>query len=127
MVTWKCIFSLGGGEDEVIELFDVASIVDWDPEFKGRYIQGFFETIYTWIPKALKEVTRNEVNYLPSNFLMVVGRKWGEQKQKSIPLGVLFEFSEGDLNLRAIGPKSLSEKAGEDSNLLLNYIDELSY
>ncbi|WP_455464291.1 tetratricopeptide repeat protein [Candidatus Hodarchaeum mangrovi] len=124
MVTWKSVFSLGGVEDEIIELFDVASIVDWDPEFKGRYIKGFFETIYTWII-ALKEVTRNEVNYLPSNFLMVVGRKWGDQKQKSIPLGVLFEFSEGDLNLRAIGPKSLSEKAGEDSNLLLTYIDEL--
>ncbi|MHA1214620.1 MAG: tetratricopeptide repeat protein [Candidatus Hodarchaeales archaeon] len=125
MVTWKGVFSLGGGADEIIELFDAASLVDWDPEFKGKYIQGFFETYYTWVPGALKEISRGDVRYPTSNFLMVVGRKWGEQKKKSVPLGILFEFSEGDLKLRAIGPKSLSEKTGGDSNILLNYIDEL--
>lgn len=124
MVTWKVTFALGVGQDEEIELFDAATLVDWDPDFKGELIAGFFKTDYTWF-EALKSVMRGEVVFPPQNFFVVVGRKWGDSKTKSIPLGVLFEFTESDLRLRGVGPKSLSEKAGGDSNLLLNLISDL--
>ena len=124
LVTWKVIFALGVGQDEEIELFDAATLVDWDPEFKGDLIASFFKTDYTWIP-GLKSVMRDDVIFPSRNFFVVVGRKWGESKTKSIPLGVLFEFTEGDLSLRGVGPKSLSEKAGGDSNLLLNLVSDL--
>ncbi len=124
LVTWKVTFALGVGQDEEIELFDAATLVDWDPEFKGDLIASFFKTDYTWIP-GLKSVMRDDVIFPPRNFFVVVGRKWGESKTKSIPLGVLFEFTEGDLSLRGVGPKSLSEKAGGDSNLLLNLVSDL--
>ena len=124
MVTWKVIFALGVGRDEEIELFDAATLVDWDPDFKGELIAGFFKTDYTWI-EGLKSVMRGEVIFPPKNFFVVVGRKWRDSKTKSIPLGVLFEFTEGDLRLRGVGPKSLSEKAGGDSNLLLNLVSDL--
>ncbi len=123
MVSWKVIFALGV-QDEEIELFDAATLVDWDPEFKGELIASFFKTDYTWIP-GLKSVTRDDVVFPPKNFFVVVGRKWGESRAQSIPLGVLFEFTEGDLRLRGVGPKSLSEKAGGDSNLLLNLVSDL--
>ncbi len=123
MVSWKVIFALGV-QDEEIELFDAATLVDWDPEFKGELIASFFKTDYTWIP-GLKSVTRDDVVFHPKNFFVVVGRKWGESRAQSIPLGVLFEFTEGDLRLRGVGPKSLSEKAGGDSNLLLNLVSDL--
>lgn len=124
MVIWKVIFALGAGQDEKIELFDAATLVDWDPEFKGELIASFFKTDYTWI-SGLKSVMRGDLIYPPKNFFVVVGRKWGESKTKSIPLGVLFEFTEGDLRLRGVGPKSLTEKAGGDSNLLLNLVSDL--
>ncbi|MFX0185346.1 MAG: tetratricopeptide repeat protein [Candidatus Hodarchaeota archaeon] len=124
MVTWKVTFALGGNQEEGIELFDVATLVDWDPEFKGKYIAGFFETDYFWT-RGLKEITRDEVNIPPKNLFMVVGRKWRESDTKGVPLGVLFEFTEGDLKLRGVGPQSLYEKAGGDSNLLLNLVDDL--
>ncbi|UCG90528.1 MAG: tetratricopeptide repeat protein [Candidatus Heimdallarchaeota archaeon] len=123
-MTWKVIFALGIGQDEEIELFDAATLVDWDPEFKGELIASFFKTDYTWIP-GLKSVTRDDVIFPPINFFVVVGRKWGKSQAPSIPLGVLFEFTEGDLRLRGVGPKSLSEKAGGDSNLLLNLVSDL--
>ncbi|MFX1286190.1 MAG: tetratricopeptide repeat protein [Promethearchaeota archaeon] len=123
MVSWKVMFALGA-QDEEIELFDAATLVDWDPEFKGELIASFFKTDYTWIP-GLKSVTRDDVMFSPKNFFVVVGRKWGESQTQSIPLGVLFEFTEGDLRLRGVGPKSLSEKAGGDSNLLLNLVSDL--
>ncbi|MFX0014533.1 MAG: tetratricopeptide repeat protein [Promethearchaeota archaeon] len=123
MVSWKVSFALGP-HDEEIELFDAATLVDWDPEFKGELIASFFKTDYTWI-QGLKSVTRDEVLFPPTNFFVVVGRKWGESQTRSVPLGVLFEFSEGDLRLRGVGPKSLSEKAGGDSNLLLNLVSDL--
>jgi tetratricopeptide (TPR) repeat protein len=124
MVTWKVTFALGGNQEEEIELFDVATLVDWDPEFKGKYIAGFFETDYYWT-KGLKGISRDEVNIPPKNLFMVVGRKWGESDTKGVPLGVLFEFTEGDLHLRGVGPQSIYEKAGGDSNLLLNLVDDL--
>lgn len=124
MVTWKCVFSLGGIHDEEIDLFDAETLVDWDPEFKGDLIAGFFKTDYTWI-KGLKQALRDDVSFSPKNFFVVVGRKWKETKTKAIPLGVLFEFTEGDLRLRGVGPKSISEKAGGDSNLLLNLLSDL--
>ncbi|MFX0150159.1 MAG: tetratricopeptide repeat protein [Candidatus Hodarchaeota archaeon] len=124
MVTWNVTFALGGTQEEEIELFDVATLVDWDPEFKGKYIAGFFETDYYWT-KGLKRITRDEVNIPPQNLFMVVGRKWGESDTKGVPLGVLFEFTEGDLQLRGVGPQSIYEKAGGDSNLLLNLVDDL--
>jgi tetratricopeptide (TPR) repeat protein len=124
MVTWKVTFALGGNQEEGIELFDVATLVDWDPEFKGKYMAGFFETDYFWT-RGLTEITRDEVNIPPKNLFMVVGRKWGESDTKGVPLGVLFEFTEGDLKLRGVGPQSIYEKAGGDSNLLLNLVDDL--
>ncbi len=124
MVTWKVTFALGGGEEENIKLFDVATLVDWDPEFKGKYMASFFETDYYWT-RGLKLINRDEVNIPPQNLFMVVGRKWGESKAKGVPLGVLFEFTEGDLKLRGVGPQSIYEKAGGDSNLLLNLVDDL--
>jgi len=123
MVSWKVNFALGG-VDEEIDLFDTETLVDWDPEFKGELIAGFFKTDYTWI-QGLKGVTRGDLNIQPINCFVVVGRKWGETKSKTIPLGVLFEFTEGDLRLRGVGPKSLSDKAGGDSNLLLNLVSDL--
>ena len=56
---------------------------------------------------------------------MITGRKWKQADKKNLPLGVLFEFTEGDLKLRGVGPKSLSERAGGDSNLLLSLISDL--
>ncbi len=124
MVTWKCVFSLGGIHEEEIELFDAETLVDWDPEFKGDLIAGFFKTDYTWI-KGLKQVLRDDASFSPKNFFVVVGRKWKETQTKAVPLGILFEFTEGDLRLRGVGPKSISEKAGGDSNLLLNLLSDL--
>jgi tetratricopeptide (TPR) repeat protein len=124
MVTWKVTFAISGDQEEKIKLFDVATLVDWDPEFKGKYIASFFQTDYAWSPK-LKIISRDNVDIQPTNFLVVVARKWGEDKTKGIGLGVLFEFTEGDLKLRGVGPQSLYEQAGGDSNLLLNLVDEL--
>ncbi len=124
MVTWKCVFSLGGIHDEEIDLFDAETLVDWDPEFKGDLIAGFFKTDYTWI-KGLKQALRDDMSFSPNNFFVVVGRKWKETQTKTIPLGILFEFTEGDLRLRGVGPKSISEQAGGDSNLLLNLLSDL--
>ncbi len=123
MVSWKVNFALGG-VDEEIDLFDTETLVDWDPEFKGELIAGFFKTDHTWI-QGLKGVVRGNQNVQPINCFVVVGRKWGESRTKSIPLGILFEFTEGDLRLRGVGPKSLSDKAGGDSNLLLNLVSDL--
>ncbi|UCE12148.1 MAG: tetratricopeptide repeat protein [Candidatus Heimdallarchaeota archaeon] len=123
MVTWKIIFTFGA-HDEEIELIDAETLVDWDPEFKGELISNFFNTDYHWAI-GLKQVIRGEVNFPPKNFLVAVGRKWGDSQAKSLPFGVLFEFTEGDLRLRGVGPKSLSEKAGGDSNFLLNLVSDL--
>ncbi len=123
MVIWKVLFAAGAGQDE-IELADVADLVDWDPEFKGKLISSFFDTKYHWIP-ALKSIFRDEVSFPPKNFILVVGRKWGEDKKKGVPLGVLFEFSEGDLKLRSVGPQSVASEAGGDNNLLLDLVNEL--
>ena len=58
--------------------------------------------------------------------MVVVGRRWGESNTKGIPLGVLFEFAEGDLRLRGVGPKSLSEKTSVDGgNQLLSLVSDL--
>ncbi len=125
MVLWKVFFSLGAGQqEEEIELADVADLVDWDPEFQGKLVLSFFDTEYHWL-LALKTVHRDGVIFPSKNFLLVVGRKWGEDKKKTIPLGVLFEFSEGDLKLRAVGPQSVAAQAGGDSNLLLDLVNEL--
>ncbi|MHA2223651.1 MAG: tetratricopeptide repeat protein [Candidatus Hodarchaeales archaeon] len=124
MVTWKIIFTFGGALEEEIELIDAETLVDWDPEFKGELISSFFDTDYHWA-KGLKSVIRGDVNFPSKNFLVVTGRKWKEANKKSLPFGVLFEFTEGDLKLRGVGPKSLSEKAGGDSNLLLSLISDL--
>jgi len=123
MVIWKVLFAAGAGQDE-IELADVADLVDWDPEFKGNLISSFFDTDYHWIP-ALKSILRDDVSFQPKNFILVVGRKWGEDKKKGLPLGVLFEFSEGDLKLRSVGPESVASEAGGDNNLLLDLVNEL--
>ncbi len=124
MVIWKVHFALGAGQEEVIELADVEDLVDWDPEFQGRLISSFFDTDYHWL-LALKTVSREDIDFPSKNFLLIVGRKWGEDKKKSVPLGVLFEFSEGDLKLRAVGPKSVAAQAGGDNNLLLDLVNEL--
>ena len=124
MVLWKVTFSLGATQEEEIELADVADLVDWDPEFQGKLVSSFFDTDYHWLP-ALKSIHRDDINFPPKNFLLVVGRKWGEEAQKAVPLGVLFEFSEGDLKLRSVGPKSVADKAGGDNNLLLDLVNEL--
>jgi tetratricopeptide (TPR) repeat protein len=123
MVIWRVLFAAGAGQDE-IELADVADLVDWDPEFKGKLISSFFDTKYHWIP-ALKNIFRDDVSFPPKNFILVVGRKWGEDKKKGVPLGVLFEFSEGDLKLRSVGPQSVASEAGGDNNLLLDLVNEL--
>jgi tetratricopeptide (TPR) repeat protein len=123
MVIWKVLFAAGADQEE-IELADVADLVDWDPEFKGKLISSFFDTDYHWIP-ALRNIYRDDVSFPPKNFILVVGRKWGEDKQKTIPLGVLFEFSEGDLKLRSVGPQSVASEAGGDNNLLLDLVNEL--
>ena len=125
MVLWKVLFSLGTGQqEEEIDLADVADLVDWDPEFQGKLISSFFDTDYHWL-LALKTVHRDGVVFPSKNFLLVVARKWGDKKQKAVPLGVLFEFSEGDLKLRAVGPQSVAAKAGGDNNLLLDLVNEL--
>jgi tetratricopeptide (TPR) repeat protein len=125
MVLWKVLFSLGTGQqEEEIDLADVADLVDWDPEFQGKLISSFFDTDYHWLV-ALKTVHRDGVVFQSKNFILVVGRKWGDDKQKTVPLGVLFEFSEGDLKLRAVGPQSVAAKAGGDNNLLLDLVNEL--
>ncbi len=123
MVIWKVLFAAGAGQEE-IELADVADLVDWDPEFKGKLISSFFDTKYHWIP-ALKNIFRDDVSFPPKNFILVVGRKWGEDTKKGVPLGVLFEFSEGDLKLRSVGPQSVASEAGGDNNLLLDLVNEL--
>ncbi len=123
MVIWKVLFAAGASQEE-IELADVADLVDWDPEFKGKLISSFFDTEYHWIP-ALKNILRDDVSFPPKNFILVVGRKWGEDKKKGVPLGVLFEFSEGDLKLRSVGPQSVASEAGGDNNLLLDLVNEL--
>ena len=123
MVIWKVLFAAGAGQEE-IELADVADLVDWDPEFKGKLISSFFDTDYSWIP-ALKNIFRDDVSFPPKNFILVVGRKWGEDTKKAVPLGVLFEFSEGDLKLRSVGPESVASEAGGDNNLLLDLVNEL--
>ena len=107
MVTWKVTFALGSSDSDVIDLSDAENLVDWDPEFKGELISSFFKTEYTWI-QGLQSVSRGDLVIKPKNFLVVVGRKWKESKTKEIPMGVLFEFTDGDLRLRAVGPKSLS-------------------
>ncbi|MCK4849121.1 MAG: hypothetical protein KAT16_08860, partial [Candidatus Heimdallarchaeota archaeon] len=43
MVIWKVLFAAGASQEE-IELADVADLVDWDPEFKGKLISSFFDT-----------------------------------------------------------------------------------
>ena len=123
MVIWKVLFAAGADQEE-IELADVADLVDWDPEFKGKLISSFFDTDYHWIP-ALKNIFRDDVSFPPKNFILVVGRKWGEDIKKGVPLGVLFEFSEGDLKLRSVGPQSVAAEAGGDNNLLLDLVNEL--
>lgn len=123
--SWKVIFALSGGQDEEIEFVDAETLVDWDPEFKGELITSFFDTKYTWT-KSLKSVSRDDISFSPKNFLIVVGRRWGESKKKGIPLGVLFEFTEGDLRLRGVGPKSLSEKTSVDGgSQLLSLVSDL--
>ncbi len=126
MVTWKVTFALGGTEDtDVIDLSDAENLVDWDPEFKGELISSFFKTEYAWI-QGLRSVSRGDLEMSPKNFLVVVGRKWGESRTRNIPMGVLFEFTDGDLRLRAVGPKSLSEKSGVDGgDLLLGLVSDL--
>jgi tetratricopeptide (TPR) repeat protein len=125
LATWKVQFALGGTQNEEIELVDAETLVDWDPEFKGELISGFFDTKYTWI-SSLQSVSRDTITFPSKNFLIVVGRKWGESKTKAVPLGVLFEFTEGDLRLRAVGPKSLSEKTSVDGgNQLLSLVSDL--
>ena len=124
MVNWKVLFALSESQTEEIGLADVADLVDWDPEFQGKLISSFFDTDYHWL-LALRSVHRDDVTFPSKNFLLVVGRKWGEDKEKGVPLGVLFEFSEGDLKLRAVGPQSVAEKAGGDNNLLLDLVNEL--
>jgi tetratricopeptide (TPR) repeat protein len=124
MVIWKVRFALGAGQEEEIDLSDVEDLVDWDPEFQGRLISSFFDTDYHWL-LALKTVIREDVEFPSKNFLLIVGRKWGEDKSKTVPLGVLFEFSEGDLKLRAVGPQSVAAQAGGDNNLLLDLVNEL--
>ncbi|MHA2054274.1 MAG: tetratricopeptide repeat protein [Candidatus Hodarchaeales archaeon] len=124
MVNWKVLFALSESQTEEIELADVADLVDWDPEFQGKLISSFFDTDYHWL-LALKSVQRDDVTFPSKNFLLVVGRKWSDEKQKGVPLGVLFEFSEGDLKLRAVGPQSVADKAGGDNNLLLDLVNEL--
>ncbi len=124
MVIWKVHFALGAGQEEEIELADVEDLVDWDPEFQGRLISSFFDTDYHWL-LALKTVIREDIEFPSKNFLLIVGRKWGEDKKKTVPLGVLFEFSEGDLKLRAVGPQSVAAQAGGDNNLLLDLVNEL--
>lgn len=125
LATWKVIFALSGVQDEEIEFVDAESLVDWDPEFKGELITSFFDTKYTWT-KSLKSVLRDNISFPPKNFLVVVGRRWGESNTKGIPLGVLFEFAEGDLRLRGVGPKSLSEKTSVDGgNQLLSLVSDL--
>ena len=116
MVNWKVLFALSESQTEEIGLADVADLVDWDPEFQGQLISSFFDTDYHWLP-AMKSVHRDDVTFPSKNFLLVVGRKWGEEKGKGVPLGVLFEFSEGDLKLRAVGPQSVAEKAGGDASI----------
>ncbi len=125
MVTWKVTFALGGTDTDVIDLSDAENLVDWDPEFKGELISSFFKTEYTWI-QGLQSVSRGDLSIAPKNFLVVVGRKWGESRTREIPMGVLFEFTDGDLRLRAVGPKSLSEKSGVDGgDLLLGLVSDL--
>ncbi len=125
LASWKVIFALTGGHDEEIEFVDAESLVDWDPEFKGELITSFFDTKYTWT-KSLKSVSRDDISFPTKNFLIVVGRRWGESKTKGIPLGALFEFAEGDLRLRGVGPKSLSEKTSVDGgNQLLSLVSDL--
>lgn len=124
MVNWKVLFALSESQTEEIGLADVADLVDWDPEFQGQLISSFFDTEYHWL-LAMNSVHRDDVTFPSKNFLLVVGRKWGDDKGKGVPLGVLFEFSEGDLKLRAVGPQSVAEKAGGDNNLLLDLVNEL--
>ncbi|MHA1976202.1 MAG: tetratricopeptide repeat protein [Candidatus Hodarchaeales archaeon] len=124
MVIWKVLFALGAGQEEEIDLADVEDLVDWDPEFQGKLISSFFDTDYHWL-LALKTVVREDVEFPSKNFLLIVGRKWGEDNRKTVPLGVLFEFSEGDLKLRAVGPQSVAAQAGGDNNLLLDLVNEL--
>lgn len=119
---WIVIFALNG--QEKIELTDVATLVDWQPEFKGEYMAKFFGTDYSWT-RGLAAIERfdgeKSLNIPIKNFFMCVSRKW----KGGVPLGILFEFTEGDLKLRGVGPPSLTEKAGGDSNLLLQLVDEL--
>ena len=124
MVIWKVHFALGADPAEEIDLADVEDLVDWDPEFQGQLISSFFDTDYHWL-LALKTVIREDVEFPAKNFLLIVGRKWGEDKKKTVPLGVLFQFSEGDLKLRAVGPQSVAAQAGGDNNLLLDLVNEL--
>jgi hypothetical protein len=125
LATWKVNFALSGVQDEEIEFVDAETLVDWDPEFKGELISSFFDTKYHWI-KSLRSVSRDSISFPTKNFLVVVGRRWGETNKKGVPLGVLFEFAEGDLRLRGIGPKSLSEKTSVDGgNQLLSLVSDL--
>ena len=85
--------------------------------FLKIFCRNAFSSDFTWI-HGLKNL--DDIATSTENSLVVIGRKWGESKTKSIPLGVLFEYSEGDLK-----PRGLSETTSEDIDLLMTLIPEL--
>ncbi len=120
---WKVEIFLPPNEIETVELLSANRIADQLLELDRTTLVNFLSKQMSWIT-ALKTIFHRDEKLDEANFLLITGKKEKDPIAKGAPFGVLLEY-EGDLKVRAVGPKRIVNLAQQDANLVLRMVIDL--
>ncbi len=120
---WKVDIFVPPKDVETVELLSANRIADQLLELDRGILVEFLTKDWTWI-STLKRIYHDDEMLDEANYLLVTGRKEEDPVAKGVPFGVLLEY-EGDLKVRAVGPKRIVNLARKDANLVLRMVIDL--
>ncbi len=120
---WKVDIFVSPDNIETVELLSASRIADQLLELDRTTLVNFLSKDMNWI-SVLKGIYHQEEKLDEANFLLITGRKEEDPIAKGVPFGVLLEY-EGDLKVRAVGPKRIVNFARKDANLVLRMVIDL--
>lgn len=108
---------------DTVELLSANRIADQLLELDRTTLVNFLSRDLIWI-STLKGILHQGEKKDETNFLLITGRKEQDPIAKKVPFGLLLEY-EGDLKVRAVGPKRIVNLARKDANLVLRMVIDL--
>ncbi|MFX0064216.1 MAG: hypothetical protein ACFFC7_18745, partial [Candidatus Hermodarchaeota archaeon] len=105
----RIMFDLKESHDKGVELFPIEEY----PAVNCDLIKDLMTQDYAWV-SDLKTVTKDNELVPPDNFLLLLGYKSEYPETEGIAIAFLFELTEYNLQLRAVGPTTFLETINID-------------